>query len=90
MTYVSPITLILNTANDFDNEPTFLELDFWRGFFYGSLLLFMLRVFHAFLSVHCALWSIAGKGLTSWLACVCCFIVFLSLSRVVSWVKCDT
>ena len=37
-----------------------------------------------------ALWSFAGKGLTSWLSCVWCFLVFLSLSLVVSWVRCGT
>ena len=67
-----------------------------------------------------ALWSPAGKGLTSWLSCIhllwhlwinvydkklqftpikymfcsmfCmwCFLVFLSLSHVVSWVRCGT
>ena len=37
-----------------------------------------------------ALWSPAGKGLTSWLSCVRCFFVFLSLSHVVSWVSCGT
>ena len=33
-----------------------------------------------------ALWSPAGKGLTSWLSCVWCFLVFLSLSHMVSGV----
>ena len=33
-----------------------------------------------------ALWSPAGKGLTSWLSYLWCFIVLLSLSHVVSWV----
>ena len=36
-----------------------------------------------------ALWSPAGKGLTSWLSFVV-FIVFLSLSHVVSCVRFDT
>ena len=27
-----------------------------------------------------ALWSPARKGLTSWLSCVCCFIVFVTFS----------
>ena len=36
-----------------------------------------------------ALWSPAGKGLTSLLLLVM-FIVFLSLSHVVSWVMCGT
>ena len=35
-----------------------------------------------------ALWSPAGKGLTSWLSCLWCFIVFLLLSHVLSWVRC--
>ena len=36
-----------------------------------------------------ALWSSAGKGLTSRLLLVM-FIVFLLLSHVVSWVRCGT
>ena len=31
-----------------------------------------------------------GKGLTSWLSCVLCFLVFLSLSHMVSRVRCGT
>ena len=46
-----------------------------------------------FLMLSCmfiaALWSPAGKGLTSWLLLVM-FIVFLLLSHVVLWVRCDT
>ena len=34
-----------------------------------------------------ALWSHAGKGLTSWVLLVM-FIVFLLLSHVISWVRC--
>ena len=37
-----------------------------------------------------ALWLLAGKGLTSWLSCMGCYLSFLSLSHVVSWVKCGT
>ena len=37
-----------------------------------------------------ALWSPAGKGLTSWLSCVWCFPVFLSLYHMVSQVRCST
>ena len=37
-----------------------------------------------------ALWPPAGKGLTSWLSCVCCFLVFLSLSHMMSRVRCGT
>ena len=36
-----------------------------------------------------ALWSPAGKGLTSWLLLVM-FIVFLIVSHGVSWVGCGT
>ena len=36
-----------------------------------------------------ALWSPAGKGLTSWLLFVM-FIVFWLLSQEVSWVRCGT
>ena len=36
-----------------------------------------------------ALWSPVGKGLTSWLSFVM-FNYVLSLSRVVSWVRCGT
>ena len=34
------------------------------------------------------LWSPAGKGLTPRLFCVLCFIIFLLLFHVVSWVRC--
>ena len=37
----------------------------------------------------CALWSLAGKGLTSWLlfvASYCEFVIF----QLVSWVRCGT
>ena len=47
------------------------------------VVLMLLRMFIA------ALWSPAGKGLTSWLLLVM-FIVFWLLSHVVSWVRCGT
>ena len=37
-----------------------------------------------------ALWSPAGIGQAAWLSCMLCFIVFLSLSHVVSCVRCVT
>ena len=37
-----------------------------------------------------ALWSPVGKGLTSWLFYVLCFLVLLSLSHMVSRVRCCT
>ena len=42
-------------------------------------MLFMSCVFQAFASVHGALWSLAGKGLTYWLSFVmfnCVFVTF--------------
>ena len=56
-------------------------------FFCVSFLLFVFRVILSCLSIA-ALWSPAGKRLTYWLSCVWCFLVFLSLSHVVSWVWC--
>ena len=47
------------------------------------VFLMLLRLFIA------ALWSPAGKGLTSWLLLVM-FIVFLLLSHVVFWERCGT
>ena len=52
-------------------------------------MLFMSCDCHAFASVLAALWSPAGKGLTSWLLFVM-FIVVVLLSHVVSWVRCGT
>ena len=47
------------------------------------VIVMLLRLFIA------ALWSPAGKGLTSWLLFVM-FIAVLLLSHVVSWVRCGT
>ena len=47
------------------------------------VIVMLLRLFIA------ALWSPAGKGLSSWLLFVM-FIVVLLLSHVVSWVRCGT
>ena len=61
----------------------------WRIFFCGSFLLFMFRVASILSSVYCRL------VVTCWekvdlLALVCDVNCFLSLSHVVSWVRCDT
>ena len=60
-----------------------------RCFFCGSFcyLCFVLIVFCClFIAV---LWSPAGRALTSWLSWrMWCLIVFLSLSHVMSWVRC--
>ena len=47
------------------------------------------RVCHASSLFIAVLWSPAGKELASWLSLLC-FIVFLSLFLVVSWVRCGT
>ena len=47
------------------------------------VIVMLLRLFIA------ALWSPAGKGLTSWLLFVM-FIVVVLHSHVVSWVRCGT
>ena len=36
------------------------------------------------------LWSPVGQGLTSWLHCMWCFLVFISPSHTGSWVRCVT
>ena len=59
-------------------------------FFCGSFLLFMFRGCHAFLSVYCSLVVHCWERLASWLSCMLCFIVFLSLSHVVPCVRCGT
>ena len=60
-----------------------------RYFFCGSFAFLCL----VFLMLSCmfiaALWSPAGKRLTSWLLLVM-FIEFLLLSHVVPWVRCGT
>ena len=45
---------------------------------------------HYFCLFLAALLSPAGKGLNSWLSCVLRCLVFLSLSHMVSRVRCDT
>ena len=50
------------------------------------LCLVIVMLLHLFIA---ALWSPAGKGLTSWLLFVM-FIVVVLLSHEVSWVRCGT
>ena len=60
-----------------------------RYSFCGSFMFFFCLVFAMFAPVKCALWSPAGKGLTSWLSLVvsnCEFVTF----PLVSWVRCGT
>ena len=49
----------------------------------GALLYLCARLF------ICALWSLAGKGLTSWLSFVVSICEFVTF-HLVSWVRCGT
>ena len=61
-----------------------------RQYFFCGSFVFLCLVVRMLLRLFiAALWSPAGKGLTSWLLLVM-FIVFLLLSHVVSWVACGT
>ena len=51
------------------------------------LCLVFVMLSHLFIA---ALWSLDGKGLTSWLSFVMFLIMFLSLFHVVSWDMCGT
>ena len=58
-------------------------------FFCGSFVFLCLMFLMLSCLVIAALWSPAGKGLTSWLLFVR-FVVFLLLSHMVSWLRCVT
>ena len=61
-----------------------------RCFFCGSFLLFMFRVCHVVLSVYCCLVATCLER-ADLLALVCdVLLCFLSLTHVVSWVRCGT
>ena len=64
-------------------------------YFITWLLLWILFVIYVLCLSCCYVYSLqhcvpAWKGLTSWHSCMWCFLVFLSLSHVVSWVRCGT
>ena len=61
-----------------------------RYFFYGSFVLFLSCLCHAFASVHCCLLVTCWERADFLGSCLWCLIVFLSLSHVVSWVQCGT
>ena len=67
-----------------------LNLTIQRWYFFcGSFVCFLCLVLGVLSRLFlAALWSPAGRGLTSWLLIV--MIMFLSLSHVVSWVRCGT
>ena len=50
----------------------------------------MFRARHAFLSAHCSLVVTCWEKLATWLSCILCLIVFVSLSHVMIWVRCAT
>ena len=66
-----------------------LQANSRRYFFYGSFVFLCLVLLMLSRQFNSALWSPAGKGLTSLLLLVMS-IVFLLLSHVVSWVRCGT
>ena len=55
--------------------------------FCGSFLLFVFRIILYCLFLA-ALWSSAGKGLSSWLSCMWRFLVFYVTSPYCGWVRC--
>ena len=61
-----------------------------RCFFCGSFLLFMFRVYHAVLSVHFSLMATCWERADLSALLYVMFLVFLSLSHVVAWVRCGT
>ena len=64
-------------------DPSKTVLLLWIHFCYLCFLSVMLACL-----LIAAMRSPAGKGLPSWFSCMWCFLVFLSLSNVVSWVWC--
>ena len=73
----NPFRFVLLT---FSNAVLLLWVFFYLCFV--SVMLFCMLI--------AALWSAAGEGLTFWLSCMWCCILFLSLSRVLSWVRWNT
>ena len=55
-----------------------------------DLFCFLCFVFAFVILFLAALLSTAGKGLTSWLSGILCFLVLLSLFHTASWVRCDS
>ena len=84
---IYPTELQLNKGNTSDNEIAFLDLAFQGGTSFVDLLCFCSVLCLLCLCARlfiCALWSPAGKGLTSWLSFE--FVTF----PLVSWVRCGT
>ena len=72
------------------SSKTYFYWPFQGGTSFVDHLCFLCLVFLMLLRLFiAALWSPAGKGLTSWLLLVM-FIVFSLLSHEVSWVRCGT
>ena len=81
----------LMPSNRFKPSSKIVYWPFQGGTSFVDHLCFCVLCFSCFCicSLLAALWSPAWKGLTSWLLLVM-FIVFLSLSHVVSLVRCGT
>ena len=86
------ITWYHKTSSSPPEKKIFLLTVPMQCFFCGSFLLFMFCICHAFLSVHCNLVVTCCErdNLLALLYVMWCFLVFLSLSNVVPWVRCGT
>ena len=72
--------------------PFNLRVSSRRYFFCGSFMFLFCLVFAMFCArlFICALWSPAGKGLTSWLSFVVSSVSLSLTFPLVSWVRCGT
>ena len=87
---LSELRVRLAPWNQFKPSSKICLLTVPRRYYFCGSFGFLCRVFLMLLQLFIvALWSPAGKGLTSWLLLMM-FIVFLLLSRVVSSVMCGT
>ena len=79
--------VLLNLSKTSSN---YFHTDHSKTVFFVDLFCYLCFTF-VFISMSCLflapLWSPAGKGLTSWLSCVWCFPVFLSLSHMMYRVR---
>ena len=91
--YKLKLNLRLIPLNMFKSSSVFPWLfqggvSFVDHFYHLSLMLIFVMLFCLFLA---AFWSPAGKGLTSWLSCVLCFLnMFLALFHMAFRIRCGT
>ena len=69
---------------DISNVTSFVYLD--TDLFFGSFLLFMFRVCHAFLSVHCSL-VVTCSERADLLALL--YVIFVCVLVTLPWVRCS-